>query len=67
MAGIVTPRPNAIDFSAFIGSMAGSAAHATSTVTKLAPNSPSQDFLGLMVGASGRLPQMLPTRNAMMS
>ena len=35
--------------------------------TRVAPMAPSNDFLGLMVGASGRFPHQDPTMNAAVS
>ena len=42
-------------------------ATARANVTTVAPNRPSQDFFGLIVGARGRLPQNEPNRKAEMS
>src|ERR671910_613421 len=50
-AGIVSSSPTA-------GATAPIAMAAT---TKVAPIAPSHDFLGLMLGASGRLPHHVPT------
>src|SRR2546430_2319888 len=47
--------------------MAGTKAAATANVTAVPPYTPSQDFLGLMVGARGRLPQNDPNAYAAMS